>query len=385
MLSTRLFGSILSPAGARGALSILIFHRVLARPDPLYPDEPDAQRFDMLLGWLARSFKVMPLEQATRALAVGKLPARAAAITFDDGYRDNFTVAMPLLRKHGLTATFFIASSFLDGGRMWNDTVSEAIRGIDSARLDLSSLGLGVLPTASIEDKRLAIRALLPKLKYLSLEQRQEGAGEIAGLCGVSLPNDLMMDSEHVKGLREAGMSIGAHTQNHPILARLDEKRAYDEIVGSKKFLEGLLGAPVPLFAYPNGRPTQDYTRVHVDMVRAAGFEAAVSTSIGAARSWRRPDATPALHSVGSHGTQVRAAPCPQHVQRRNHGLSGIRLSIAISFAALLIVAPALSHAQFVLSDERSGMTCAHYQASARLAWLRAGGDWQDVDGVSSW
>ena len=76
---------------------------------------------------------------------------------------------------------------------------------------------------------------------------------------------------------------IGAHTITHPILARLDPSAAREEIMGSKRVLEQTLGHPVRWFAYPNGRPEADYTREHVHMVREAGYEAAVSTAIGAA------------------------------------------------------------------------------------------------------
>jgi peptidoglycan/xylan/chitin deacetylase (PgdA/CDA1 family) len=74
--------------------------------------------------------------------ASGALPERAAAITFDDGYADNFTRALPLLREQGLPATFFVATGFLDGGRMWNDTISEAIRRCNEDVVDLSAIGL---------------------------------------------------------------------------------------------------------------------------------------------------------------------------------------------------------------------------------------------------
>ena len=106
----------LSPSGTRARLSILIFHRVLPEPDPLAPELPDRVRFEQILQWLKSWLNVLPLDQAVRRLSTGTLPERAASITFDDGYADNCTVALPLLLKHGLPATFFIATGFLDGG-----------------------------------------------------------------------------------------------------------------------------------------------------------------------------------------------------------------------------------------------------------------------------
>ncbi|MFO0121490.1 MAG: polysaccharide deacetylase family protein, partial [Inhella sp.] len=108
-----------SPGGARGRLTVLIFHRVLTQPDPLFPGEMDAARFDAVCGWLASWATVLPLHTAVRQVRDGVLPARALAITFDDGYADNASVALPLLQKHGLCATFFVSTGYLDGGRMW--------------------------------------------------------------------------------------------------------------------------------------------------------------------------------------------------------------------------------------------------------------------------
>lgn len=76
---------LLSPSGARARLSVLIFHRVLPQPDPLFPDEIDAARFDAILGWLRSWFNVLPLDEAAQRLKDGSLPARAAALSFDDG------------------------------------------------------------------------------------------------------------------------------------------------------------------------------------------------------------------------------------------------------------------------------------------------------------
>ena len=131
--------ALLSPAGHRGRLTVLIFHRVRPEPDPLFPRELDAAAFRERLSWLRAWFNVLPLDDAVDALARGSLPVRAAAITFDDGYADNHDVALPILREMGVPATFFIATGFLDGGRMWNDTVIEAIRRTPKPMLDLSA------------------------------------------------------------------------------------------------------------------------------------------------------------------------------------------------------------------------------------------------------
>lgn len=109
-------------------LSILIYHRVLARPDPLFPGEVDRALFERQLRLLKRFYTVLPLSVAVQRLRDGSLPPRAACITFDDGYADNAEHALPLLRQYGLHATFFIATGYLNGGQMWNDRVIDAVR-----------------------------------------------------------------------------------------------------------------------------------------------------------------------------------------------------------------------------------------------------------------
>lgn len=270
-----------SPHGHAARLSVLIFHRVLPRPDPLFPDEVDARRFDEMCGWVKSWFNVIPLDAAVAQLRDGKLPERAACITFDDGYADNYHVALPILQRHSLTATFFIATGFLDGGRMWNDTIIESVRACKLQKLELDSLGLGSHGVATIAEKQVAIAALIPQIKYLSVEDRVTITRAIAAQAQVQPPNDLMMTSHEVKRMHKAGMQIGAHTVNHPILARLTRDQAHLEIQRSKATLEGLLNNRVGLFAYPNGKPEEDYTAQSVDVVRELGFDAAVSTRWG--------------------------------------------------------------------------------------------------------
>ena len=279
----------LSPGGAQARLSILIFHRVLPRPDPLQPDAPNAQRFEQILRWVARWFQVLPLDEAVARLAARTLPPRAAAITFDDGYADNATVALPVLQRVGVPATFFISTSFLDCGRMWNDTVIEALRACRAPGVDLEAAGLGRIALDGVEPRRQAIGQLLAAIKYLDPAAREAAVAAVQAACGEPLPDDLMMTSGQVVALRRAGMQIGAHTRTHPILTRLDPHAAADEIEGSKRDLEALLGEPVTLFAYPNGKPGADYAAEHVDMVRRAGFAAAVSTAAGAGSATSNP------------------------------------------------------------------------------------------------
>lgn len=271
------------------ALSILIYHRVLPRPDLLLPDLVDAAAFERQLLLLKHFFRVLPLGEAVRRLGDGTLPRRAACITFDDGYADNAEVALPLLLRHGLGACFFIATDFLDGGTMWNDSVIERVRHAAGDALDLSRLGLGHLPIGNIDLKRRAITTLLDQLKYLPLAQRQARVAQLRAGGHYPPRPDLMLRSAGVRALHRAGMEIGGHTASHPILATLNEAQARAEIADGKRALERIIAAPLRLFAYPNGKRGQDYGAREAALVRELGFEAAVTTDRGAARRGADP------------------------------------------------------------------------------------------------
>lgn len=283
MTATKLVIRPLLDVLGRGKLSILIYHRVHKKADALFPEEVDARRFDQHLHWLTGAFNLLPLADAVDLLHAGKLPPRSACITFDDGYADNAEVALPILRQHRVPAVFFISTGFLDGGRMWNDTVIESVRRAQGGVLDLSIVDLGRHDIATPVARRTAIKALLNQLKYLAQTIRDERVEQIRHAVAEPLPDDLMMRSEQVRELDAAGMTIGGHTVSHPILSRTDAVSARNEIRAGREALHSLTGKPVTLFAFPNGRPVEDYAPEHVNMVRELGFHAAVSTAWGAA------------------------------------------------------------------------------------------------------
>jgi len=279
----RFIGDLLSPAGGRGKLTILTYHRMQATADPMLHDEIDADAFERHMALLAAAFNVLSLGEACARLARGALPARAACVTFDDGYSDNEQTALPILKRFGLPATFFVATGFIDGGIMFNDGVIEAVRRAPAGTHDLSELGLGSHNLGDDASRRAAVDSLLAQIKYRPSGERDTLVRRVAAAMRVTLPGDLMMRTAQIKRLHDEGMEIGGHTTNHPILAVLDARQARDEIVSNKRRLEEITGAPVTLFAYPNGKPGRDYGPRDVELVRDAGYAAAVSTRDGAA------------------------------------------------------------------------------------------------------
>lgn len=275
--------TLLSPGGCRGRLSILIYHRVLPEPDPLLPGEPDRVSFRWQMELLARHFNPLPLAEAVQRLRAGTLPPRAACVTFDDGYADNAEEALPVLQSVGVPATFFIAAGYLNGGRMFNDTLIETVRRLPAGGVDLTTEGLGQWRIASDADRVALFMALIGKFRYCERNARNREVEALPERLGISLPRDLMMRDYQVRQLADAGMEVGGHTLTHPILAEQSPDEARREIRDGREALEGIVDRPVRLFAYPNGRPGQDYAPEHVDMVRDCAFDAAVSTAPGAA------------------------------------------------------------------------------------------------------
>ena len=281
-VTSNLLLPFLSAINRRSQFTILIFHRVLERQDPVRSDL-DSRAFESILATVAKHFRVLPLTEAIQRWQNNDLPGNSLSITFDDGYSDNFHIALPVLHRLGLPATFFVATGFLNGGWMWNDGVIEAVAQTQESVLDLSPLGLGLYRVATVEDRKKAIVSIIPKLKYRNKEERISAAGRILNIAAVDPPNGLMMGKDEVRLLHRSGMEIGGHTVDHPILATLEDAEAFRQIKDNKDRLEELLGRRITMFAYPNGKPGTDYGPQHKNMVRDAGYSAAVSTVWGCA------------------------------------------------------------------------------------------------------
>lgn len=261
-------------------LAILIFHRVVPSRDPLRPGEPTVAEFDWQMALVRKHFNPLPLDEAAHRLRERSLPPRAVCVTFDDGYSDNEALALPVLKKYAIPATVFVSTGFLNGGRMFNDTVIESIRQCSDDSLNLADIGLEHYSVRSVSERIAAIEAILTAIKHRDPAERTRLVAAIEARA-THLPDDLMMTDTQVRNLEAGGVSVGAHTVNHPILQSVSDSVASDEIRQSKTKLEALLQRPVDSFAYPNGRPGADYSLQHRDIVRDLGFSVAVSTHWG--------------------------------------------------------------------------------------------------------
>lgn len=278
----RTAGDAIGRATRRDRLCVVNYHRILDAPDPMLASEPDIATFRWQMRLLARCFNVLPLHAALAALDAGTLPPRAVAITFDDGYRSVHDLALPVLQELGLPATVFVTSGYIGKGNMWNDRIIEAVQRLPAGHLDLSDMGLGAYSLGSLAQRKATLGELTEASKYLPPDTRMGLTERLEALVGEGLAHGLMLTPEMVINLDRSGIEIGAHTISHPILTSLDDASAALEISVGKQELEDIIGKPVRLFAYPNGKVGKDFDDRHVAMVRGAGFDAAFTTAVGA-------------------------------------------------------------------------------------------------------
>lgn len=271
----------LSGHRAKGKLLVLTYHRVLQDYDEII-DEIDSIQFTQQMETLAEYFNVFSLQEGLDLLRMGELPPNAVCITFDDGYRDNYDVAFPILSALNLPATFFIATGYLGNGMMWNDVVIESLRNTKLTKIDLSELSLDKYAIDSVQHKLNLIRVLIGQWRNKPLHERNMLSQKFRQYAECDCNERIMMTESEVKALANAGMEIGGHTVNHPILSSTQLNEARSEILEGKQFLERLIDRPIKYFAYPSGRPEKDYTREHAELVRDLGFSAALTTNNGA-------------------------------------------------------------------------------------------------------
>lgn len=308
--------ALLAAAGTvQKRLSVVLFHRVLSAPDAVLVDEPDVEQFRLRVRWLKSAFRLMSLREAAERLLARDLPPRAAVITFDDGYADNASNAMPVLLEEGVPATFFCTTRYVDGGMMWNDRVVEAVRAWEGDVLDAGETGFGRF---ELDGRRHEVAlSLLMALKYRPYDERDALATRLLELAGAR-PAAPMMNEAQIASLHDNGMEVGGHTVSHPILTALDPEEARAEIAANKASLERIIGSMLSTFAYPNGQPGRDFDGAHVEMVREAGYIAAVTTAPGTASYGTSPfeiprfspwDATRSRYIARMTANYFRSAP----------------------------------------------------------------------------
>lgn len=234
------------------------------------------EQFDAQLSVLCREADVIGPQDL--AAATGK--GRHVMLTFDDGYRDNHELAFPLLRSHGLTATFFLATGFLDEPHVaWWDEITWMTRRASKGEIPAGDwldapITLGDGASAAAADlvaiyKRLPEERTEPYLQFLA-----DATG--AGRCGPAEAAGMWMTWDMAREVRDSGMTIGGHTVTHPLLGYISPARQEEEITTCARRLREELGEPMRWFAYPVGSPDA-FTSTTKEILRREGVEHAFS------------------------------------------------------------------------------------------------------------
>ncbi len=270
---------------------ILRYHSVAPQDEATYVSTTiclDPERFDEQIERIASHYDIISLDDAMDRLEKGR-PAGSrpgVVITFDDGYRDNYQYALPILRRHGATATFYIVSdSISPAPAVWTVRLMQLFAGGFSPRgecpapveVDLSN------PAA----KGASTRRLTQWLRGISAPEREEALDALVAWSGNGRPDDagIMMTADELREMADAGMTIGAHTCTHPLLTAVSLVEAEREIIESRAVLEKVIGRPVTHFSYPNPGSGQHENAAVRAMVERAGYRTATTSQSGIVRA----------------------------------------------------------------------------------------------------
>jgi len=275
----------------RRRLTVLAYHRIAdARHSEFSAYRRTASatpaQFAEQLRYLAQHCTVVSLDQVIAAARdAAELPDRAVLITFDDGYRDNVDVALPLLEQHRASATVFLATDFVGSGKafFWDVVADLFFRApVTKATLPL----LGERQWTRGAGSSAVAETLVEKLKHLTDGKRAEVVASLGETLRVHATSpelaNLCLGWDDVRRGASRGLAFGSHTCTHAILPGLSQARARRELVDAKSRLEAELGRPVTAFAYPNG----DCDVATEAMVRDAGYAIAFSMRQGPSAPW---------------------------------------------------------------------------------------------------
>ena len=239
----------------RGVLA-LNYHRIGYSAEPYDHEVLDATpaQFDEQVRYLVREFDL--ITPAELEAAVRRKRGRYVLITFDDGYRDTFAHAVPILKRHGATATLFVTTGFVDNRQLsWWDEIAWMVS--KSRRSELEPNRWLDRRVELRPDRHEATRTLTRMYKNMPGETGHAFLESLAEATGSGRhpdgTDDLYMTWDDIRELRAAGWQIGGHTITHPILARLSAEEQEHEIAGCKARIETKLGEPMRYFSYPNG------------------------------------------------------------------------------------------------------------------------------------
>ncbi len=260
---------------------IIPYHMIVDEPNGFYP-ETSTSDFEKQINHLAKNYKIISLDEIVNRIKNRRPLRRCVAITFDDGFRDNYEIAYPILRKYNAPATIFLTTGYLENGTApWFIKLRYIFMQTDRTHFNLSHNGTIISHPMHAKDEKFAAsdRAIAclrncPDAERLPLLDRLCDKLEVNNFQGL---DNLMLTWDQIKVMASHGIFFGAHTVNHPILSRTSIEIAAREIQESKRTIEEKNGKPVTSFAYPFGKKAQ-YSSDLFPVLEKLGFKCAVTT-----------------------------------------------------------------------------------------------------------
>lgn len=277
----RLFNSFRKNAG----MFVLMYHRILpsVHEEKIFVQPGmyvSSEVFRRQIAFLKTRYHVLSLIELVQRLGAGKSVAGCCAITFDDGWRDNYAHAYPVLKEFNVPATIFLATGFIGTNRLfWPEEVGLYLQRLEVFGRDYKHPILKSLPHYRSENRVEQFNHVVMLLKDVAPQQREEFLADLRTQSPGDTPSEAMlMRWQEVKEMLDGGLvDFGAHSHNHVILDQVPFGQAEKEVMQSRQELERQLGIKPQLFAYPNGNFTGDLK----GLVRKHGFMGAVTTRKG--------------------------------------------------------------------------------------------------------
>ncbi|OUS23392.1 hypothetical protein A9Q98_15020 [Thalassotalea sp. 42_200_T64] len=254
--------------------TVLNFHRVNHDDGGMDVDE-----FRRKMMFLKSHFNVISLPEMMQLITEKILPPLSVVITVDDGYEDSYSVITPILDELNIKGAFFITTIGIEQGLLWNDKIFNAIHRTSKTTIE------GVLnrdqSIATKEQRKLAYQELHLAYKFMSLVEREESIAQLISILDVDVSDNVFLSKNKIAAIKSAGMTIGSHTHQHPILTMENDDDALQEIIKSQKILESITNNNIQYFAYPNGKFGRDFNNNHKEMLTTLGISCALATDWG--------------------------------------------------------------------------------------------------------
>ena len=258
---------------------ILNYHRIGPMTDKWINNPLHQKIFGEQMKYLSENYEIISLNDLSEMIIRGNIPKKAVVITFDDGYKDNYEFAFPVLKKYNIPATIFLATGPIEQRKIfWWDKVNYALYHTDVESIDL--MDIGTYQLISDEDKIKSGFDIVEKLKRIRNDKKESIIKDLIDLTHVNIPDKLgkqhILSWNEIKKMDKNGIDFGAHTVNHPILTNVTLDEAKWEINSSKNFIEEILERKINSFAYPNGK-NDDFNTNILSLVKNSGFNCSVS------------------------------------------------------------------------------------------------------------